>query len=222
MKKLHNEQGNITLFTVGSMFLVMLMFIFVMNLGKVFAVKEEAHTSAQHASLAATAVLYEEIWDAVDDYENTIIGMLESYPKTIREKVDEKRIELSNSHPDWSYNESYVEAIDQVLAKEMRSGFESGLLKSAIKHELHFDMKYKMKQQASYTINLNGGTLNGAEIKFFEDNRIYVRAANTMDSIDYGTFFNSFTDDVYQVGAGPEINFLDELDGWSNTTESLN
>lgn len=221
MKTLRNERGNITLFTVGSMIIVMLMFIFVINLAKVFAVKEQAHTSAQQASLAATAVLYDEIWTAIDKYEITIMGLVDSYPKTIEQKVDERTIALNNSHPDWSGNEAYVEAIDQVLIEEMNSGVGTEELRQALQNELNPSIIYSMKEQARQTILANGGTLTGAEMELFHDNRVYVKAANTMESIDYGSIFHSFKDDVYQTGAGPEINFLEELHSWSDRIESL-
>ena len=220
MKLLKEERGNITLFTIGAMFIVMLMFIFTINLAKVFAVKEQASTSTQQASLAATAVLYEQVWDAIDDYERTLLGSVTSLPMTTRERVDEQTRHLQNSHPSWSFNEAYVEAIDQVLSDELKHGLGKAQLKRALMNKLNPDVIYAMKEKARETILANGGTLDGAEIRLFDDNRVYVRAATKMKSIDYGSFFSGFEDDVFQTGAGPKIDFLDEL-GWIDRTESL-
>ena len=75
---LKSEEGNAALFLLGLLSIMMVLFVFVVNLTQVLAVKERANTTAQQASLAATSVFYEEIWHSIDEYERTLIGVIEN------------------------------------------------------------------------------------------------------------------------------------------------
>ncbi|WP_054752472.1 pilus assembly protein TadG-related protein [Piscibacillus salipiscarius] len=57
MKKiLNNERGNIAIFVLGLLIINMVLFVFVLNLGSVFATKEKSASIAQQASMVATSV----------------------------------------------------------------------------------------------------------------------------------------------------------------------
>lgn len=87
---LQEERGNAALFMIGLLSIMMVLFVFVFNLSKIFAVKEEANTTAQQASLAATSVLYDQLDEAIEEYEKGLIGTVDSYPESIGQKIEKR------------------------------------------------------------------------------------------------------------------------------------
>lgn len=221
-KTLREERGNSILFMLGILSVLMIMFVFVLNLSKVLAVKEQANTTAQQASLAATSVLYEDIWDSIDQYETDLFKKImeelgadavikDIYPKTIAERVDEKTVEIQSSHSDLSQNEARRKAINQVVAGEMRNGMWGYMLRDQLDNDIRHQMIPDMKNAARETIRQNNGNTDGAEISLFHKNRVYVRASNDVEGTPYGSFFRGWNEKLFQKSAGPEIEFLSEL-----------
>jgi hypothetical protein len=219
---LQNERGNIALFVIGILAIMMILFVFVLNLSKVFAVKEQANTTAQQASIAATAVLYGELESVIAEYETSFTGEVDSHPETIGEKVDEKIIDL-NSDPDYndySANEISVEALDIVLIEELEHGVGKEELAEKLEGELEHDIIKKMKVEAKETIVENGGNLEGATLKI-DDGQVYVEASNTVEGISYKGFFANFSDELFQQSGGPKIDFLEHIPLFDVGVESL-
>jgi hypothetical protein len=220
---LQNESGNIALFVIGILAIMMVLFVFILNLSKVFAVKEQANSTSQQASLAATAVLYDQIEVAIKRYEDeTLPGLVEQHPKSIAEKIDEKIIEL-NSDPDYSdysQNEISIEAIDFVLIDELRHGFGKKDLAEILEEEIEQDIIKSMTSEARQTILENEGNLQGATLKI-EAGQVYVKASNTVEATSYDGFFNNFAEELFQTSAGPKIDFLEHIPSFDVGDRSL-
>jgi Putative Flp pilus-assembly TadE/G-like len=219
---LQNERGNIALFVIGILAVMMILFVFVLNLSKVFAVKEQADSTTQQASIAATAVMYEELEGVIAEYETWLIGKLDSYPETIGEKVDEKIIDL-NSDPDYndySANEISIEALDMVLIEELEHGFGKKELAEKLEDEIEHDIVKKMKNKARQTIVENGGNLEGATLEI-ENGQVYVKASNTVEGTSYKGFFDNFSDELFQQSGGPKMDFLEHIPFFDVGVESL-
>ncbi|MDF1511675.1 hypothetical protein PZE06_26760, partial [Robertmurraya sp. DFI.2.37] len=58
---LDNERGSGVILTIFSFAIVGIMLILVLNIAMVFTKKEQALIAAEHASIAATSVVYEKI-----------------------------------------------------------------------------------------------------------------------------------------------------------------
>ncbi|RST71482.1 hypothetical protein D4T97_018475 [Siminovitchia acidinfaciens] len=218
---LNNERGNAALFMIGLLAVMMIMFVFVLNLSKVLAVKEQANTTAQQASLAATSVLYEEIWDSIEEYENDLIkkllegldpeagiNILDLYPKTIEERVDEETVRIQSANPEESHNEARRKAINQVVSEEIQSEPWGYMLRDQLDRDLRFQIIPDMKDAARETINENGGNKSEAEMRIFHHDRVYVRASNDVESTSYGKFLKGIKKKLFQESAGPKIDFV--------------
>lgn len=73
MKKIFNNQkGNIALFTLGMLSIMMILFILVINLSSALATKEKSETTVTQASLAATSAFYESIGKVIKDYGESL------------------------------------------------------------------------------------------------------------------------------------------------------
>ncbi|MBM7588266.1 hypothetical protein JOC86_004863 [Bacillus pakistanensis] len=208
-----NERGNIALFVIGILAIMMVLFVFILNLSKVFAVKEQANSTSQQASLAATAVLYDQIEVAIKKYEDeTLPGLIDKHPKSIAEKIDEKIIEL-NSNPnysDYSSNEISIEAVDIVLRDELSKGIGKEELAKTLEDEIEQNIIKSMTSEARQTILENNGNLQGATLTI-DDGQVHVKASNTVEATSYDGFFNNFAEELFQTSAGPKIDFLEYI-----------
>ncbi|WP_077327783.1 Tad domain-containing protein [Virgibacillus siamensis] len=215
-KSIRNEEGNIALFVLGMLSIIMILLIFVLNLGAALATKEDSTTTVQQASLSGSSVLYEEVRKVIYDYEHdTLEGALQAFFKDIEEDVDDRATALANNgaYNDWSQNEIEVEAFDQVLTEELN--------KDVVRQKLHEllqnkHIERKVINEVKDTITDNGGKLEGA-VLYIRDNRFYVRAANEMESVSFDGYMEGLEENVYQESAGPEIDFLDEIWNYSYT-----
>ncbi|MBS4206158.1 Tad domain-containing protein [Lederbergia citrea] len=208
-----NEDGNAVLFMLGLLSIMMILFMLVVNMTQVLAVKEQANTTSQQASLAATSVLYEEIWYSIDEYERSLIGMIESYPETIREKVDKRITQLRSNHSyrNDSDNEIRRKAINQVISEQLRSGIGKEALRNQLENDIRFKIIPKMKTAAVAAIVANNGNVNEAEMQVFKDERIYVKASNNVEGSAYNKYFSGIKKKLFQESAGPKVDFVSQL-----------
>ncbi|UJL47031.1 hypothetical protein KFZ58_03550 [Virgibacillus sp. NKC19-16] len=217
-ERFNNEDGNIILFVLGMLSIIMILFVFVLNMGMGLAVKEQSGTTANQASMAASSVLYEEVRQVIFEYEDdTLEGALQAFFEDIEEKVDDKVSELSGSftYNDWSANEIELEAFDIVLKEELETPVIREKLNELLADE---DIESLVINKAREAIVQNGGQLDGAEL-MIENNRIHVRAANEFESTSYDGIMAGINENIYQESAGPEIDFLEDVWNTSNTIQ---
>jgi hypothetical protein len=206
------ERGNAALLMIGLLSIMMVLFIFVFNLTKIFAVKEEASTTAQQASLAATSVLYSQVDEVINDYEKTLEGTVDKVPESIAMKIQKKEIELrsSSSYDDYSDNEIKLEAMDIVLTEELQRGIGKDKLHKMLNKELYQSTLKDMQSQAQTTIIQNNGNLTDATL-VIDDGQVFIRASNTVEGTSFKGFFTDLKEDLFQTAGGPKIDFLTEL-----------
>jgi hypothetical protein len=205
------ERGNAAILMIGLLSIMMVLFIFVFNLSKIFAVKEEANTTAQQASLAATSVLYSQVDNVINDYEKTLEGTVDKIPESIGKKIQKKEIELQldSSYDDYSDNEIELEAMDIVLTEELQRGVGKDQLHNMLNSELYETIK-DMESQAQTTIIQNNGNISNATL-IVDDGQVFVRASNTIEGTSFKGFFTDLKEDLFQTAGGPKIDFLTEL-----------
>jgi hypothetical protein len=217
---LKNEQGNISLFILGMLGLMMILFVFVLNLGSALSVKEKSATTAQQASMSATSVVYEKVKKVIDEYEyDSLEGEVHAFFKDFDEKIADEKDALSHNgyYRDWSDNELKLEALDKVLAKALH---DSKLRPKLHKLLLDADFESNVIETARNAIRENGGRLEGATLTIKKD-RIYVKAANEVKSTSYNGFMKGIKKKLYKESAGPKIDFLEDI--WNaSTTINLN
>jgi Putative Flp pilus-assembly TadE/G-like len=209
---LQQEHGNAALFMIGLLSIMMVLFVFVFNLTQIFAVKEEANTTAQQASLAATSVLYDQLDEAIEKYEKSIIGTVDSSPETIGQKIEKKEIQLRSDagYNEYSENEIKLEAMDIVLTEELRHGLGKDKLDDIMGEEIYQRTLSDMVSQAKSTILENGGNLTDATLTI-KNGQVFVHASNTMEGTAFKGFFQDIKEDLFQTSAGPKVDFIEEL-----------
>ncbi|PFG03893.1 Tad domain-containing protein [Bacillus sp. es.034] len=214
---LQEERGNAALFMIGLLSIMMVLFVFVFNLSKIFAVKEEANTTAQQASLAATSVLYDQLDEAIEEYEKGIIGTVDSYPESIEQKIEKKETQLRSDadYNDYSENEIKLEAMDIVLTDELRHGIGKKDLDRKLGQEIYNGILPDMESQAKSTILENDGNLTDATLTI-KDGQVFVHASNTMEGTAFKGFFQDIKEDLFQTSAGPKVDFIEELSNFHN------
>ncbi|WP_067724817.1 Tad domain-containing protein [Oceanobacillus damuensis] len=228
--RLNNEEGNIALFVLGMLGFIMILFVFVMNMGMALAVKEQSATTAQQASMAASSVLYDEVQEIVFgfDYEgvlpeedpeedsdevNNDEPEEEDLPfENLEEKINELAVNFQGNgrYSGWSENEKKLQAFDQYLTDDL---FPLPLIGQALKIKLqNSGIESAVIDMARNTIIQNGGVLDEAEL-WVKDDRIYVRAANEMEGASYNGFMSGIQENIFQESAGPEIEFIEFILG---------
>jgi hypothetical protein len=214
---LQQEHGNAALFMIGLLSIMMVLFVFVFNLTQIFAVKEEANTTAQQASLAATSVLYDQLDEAIEKYEKSIIGTVDSSPETIGQKIEKKEIQLRSDagYNEYSENEIKLEAMDIVLTEELRHGLGKDKLDDIMGEEIYQRTLSDMVSQAKSTILENGGNLTDATLTI-KNGQVFVHASNTMEGTAFKGFFQDIKEDLFQTSAGPKVDFIEELSNFHN------
>lgn len=212
---LNNEKGNMTLLMISILGCMLLLSVIILNFSKVLAVKEQADTTTQQASLAASSVIYDHIEESINEYDREAF-LLNPLRKPLSKKVEDWQRKLSrdSKYREYSENEINTEAIDLAIKEEFSSD-QSSLLRSILDNNLK-ELEPQMMSVAREVIQENKGKLDGAEMRF-EHNRIYIKAANEFKATKYDTLLEGFHKKLYQESAGPEIDFLSELSIWKNT-----
>lgn len=236
---LNNEQGNIALFVIGILSVMIILFVLILNLAGALIVKEQAISTSQQAALAATAALYEDLPEFISDYEMKLKEMLaedaeeggeaeppeEAVPEeeedSIAELIEKEVDNLSGEMADYSLNEIQNEAIDRVLASEMDKGLGGGLLKKMMNDEMEYRWINSMKESARNTILANGGELAGAQMTVFENGQVVVKSSKEASAIGYNGFFAGAVKNLSKSSKGPEVMFVQKLAGWEGRTYSL-
>ncbi|WP_035725035.1 Tad domain-containing protein [Gracilibacillus boraciitolerans] len=67
---LRNQKGNIALYVLGMLSVIMILFLLVVNLAGVLITKEKSQNTAQQAAMTASSVYYEEVQKAIYEYED--------------------------------------------------------------------------------------------------------------------------------------------------------
>jgi hypothetical protein len=220
-KLLANQKGNIGLFVLGMLGIMMIMFVFVMNLGSILAKKEESNTTSTQASMAASSKLYEIVRNQIYNYENPepdpdqpnyaeeLLRYL--YFKEYQSDPDlQGRINIIKDLPqyqDWSYNELKLEALDQYLVE----GFNStALIVAKLNELLHGRVDHDVIRMAIDAIEKNNGEIEEAILEIKKE-RIYIYASNEFESVSYDGLMDNYKQKIYQESAGPKIDFINSI-----------
>ncbi len=221
LKHVQNEKGNVMIFFLSSFFIMVIMFLVVLNFTKVFAVKQQASNAAEQASFAATAVIYELTMEGVRNYDRSIPGQAERVlaGKTVAEKIGDRTGALQGSEPDLSYNEARLRAIDEVLSAELQSGPGSNKLNHEILSILQWNGIDEIRAVVNETVGTNGGGSDATSVVLFSpDYRVEVKTSSEFKGLEINHIFAGLIKHISQTGKGPEAAFLKELDGWSRKT----
>ena len=81
-------------------------------------------------------------------------------------------------------------------------------LRIQLENDIRHHIIQKMKNEAAAVIADNNGNVDGAEMRVFEDGRIYVKASNNVESTSYKNYFSGIKKKLFQESAGPKSGFF--------------
>ena len=200
-----NEKGNVTLFTLGSLTVIVLAFAMIFGASTVLAMKQKATTAAQQASLAAS-----------DEIFNELIPIAESFSALdplLKERYVKKYAEISAKKPDWGERAKKRKTWSDILAE---GGLPPEMEKQLIERLPPARANAEMK--AKKIIGANGGKFQ--EIAWGKDgmSKVFVTA-----SVDVGFQFvdkllkekKKFTID--SEAAGPDLPLVNSISSLTST-----
>lgn len=95
-KLLKNECGNISLFILGMMTIMILSLVLVANFGKVLVTKQQSSNSAEAASFAATAAIYDKVEAAITNYDANHQQDIEEQKSDLKDKIDDLKDDIND------------------------------------------------------------------------------------------------------------------------------
>lgn len=202
---IRNERGSGVILTIFSLAIVGIMLILVLNITMAFTKKEQASIAAEHASLAATSAIYDEVNDVVNSHVK-IMGVEDGIDilEPLIDKVNARKASLNSSG--LSSNEIHIQAVNEVLVAEIP---DDPILKVKLKHAVS-RAKADVPAIIKDIIDANGGK-DADPVWKFRDYQIVVEAKTEFKAANQEKIIFASDQDIPQVGTGPEIPFLETL-----------
>ncbi len=218
MRYVSNENGNATFYMIWLLGVVALIFVIVINMVKVYVVKEHATLSAEQAAIAGTATLLKFTEKAIDEVDNDPVMMAERLltgeEKLAKQVNDKQQSYIHNQNMDRST--AYIKAVNEVIPGKMNQHF---LFENLIKHKFKaeigssiWELQTKVGPSIQEMIVMNGGNISNTEILFSTSKwRLEVKSTVNFHSVTDHKFITSFVDSIPQKGYGPSLEFLQRI-----------
>ena len=179
---------------LGSLSMLVLMFIIIGSFANVFLIKEKASNNAEQASLAASGEVLNALKNAIELYDAeqlefyTAMDSYDSYLKdSIKIQLSEDIGEISSSHPELSQMEINHKAINKVIESKLPG--INGALEAFVNSELA-SATGRVRQVVRDNIEVNKGELSETKIKLFnQNNRVEVMTATKYKDVKYDELF---------------------------------
>lgn len=209
MNYVKNEKGTSAFYLLWITGIVLAIFVIVINIAKVYIIKEQANTAVEQAAIAGTSVLIEKTKEAIDAFDSSpeSLPQKEADVKTISEQIDEKKMEyLSQNYSD---SEAYIRALNDILPSKL-----------ALYNELKMEFETRLRDSTSLiydaaqqVISANHGNIDErTEIILSREKwRIEIKATTTFESISDNKFIAAFIKKIPQKGYGPSLVYLKEI-----------
>ena len=215
MNVLKNERGHGMVYLLWIMVMSIAIFVIVVNIAKVYAVKQQAATATQQAALAGTSILLEATIRGVenfDDYPDTLhpdwVAQRGMDSKSVTALLDEKVTQLKQSGQ--AEDIAYIQAMNELLPSRIQA---YGLLKTLIKTEIDASGT-AFTDTVKQVIEANDGNLERSTVTLTTpEYRIEVIADVTYESVtDSATsYIKDIVKEIPQKGTGPSMTYLKGL-----------
>ena len=207
MKHLDNEKGSAAIYLLWIMTVIIVLTLIIVNIARVYVVKQQASTAAQLGAFAATSEILFATEEAIKDFDEAMMDALgegEEY-EALWDDIEERKNDLmARGKGD---EEAYIKALNEMLP---------GRLGHPILKEI-FNAKFRMDAALSTRIystvqevvRKNEGNEEHLEIVISEEKyRVEVKTDATFETVTSGEYIHSFKKDIPQIGYGPELSFL--------------
>lgn len=217
MKYLQNEKGNASIYLLWIFGIFSILFVFTINIVKVYVVKEHANLAVEQAALAGTAVLLDRTKDAIDEFENSATldpfyiadrehQILIDSGKRVSQLIEEKKNDYISGGMD--EGDAYVKAMNKILPERIN---RHPYLKKELRNKLGFtssDGYYILLPTVQNIIDENKGITSDTEIQFTTRWQIEVKSAAKFETIFDNKYISQFIYKVPQKGYGPALKYL--------------
>lgn len=182
--------------------------VIIVNLGKVYVVKQQAATATQQAALAGTSVLVKATQLGIaefDGHEDSEEQREEDDGKSISQLIDEKTDE--NIQAGELKNSAYIHALNEILPERMS---KYSMLNEFISIQVD-GIGTTFTATVRDVIEKNGGNVEQSTVTLvLPDYRVEVKADVTFESITDSnqTYMESMTKEIPQIGYGPSLIYL--------------
>ncbi|MFD1204964.1 MULTISPECIES: pilus assembly protein TadG-related protein [Sporosarcina] len=214
MNTVKNENGHGMVYILWIMVMSIVIFVIVVNIGKVYAVKQQAATATQQAALAGTSVLVEATVKGVEAFDRSEVEEVEKQRKaddgkSVSELIDEEA--EKNRQRGEAKDIAYIHALNDVLPSRI-TDYES--LKMSISRHINGAIDH-FKQVVREVIEDNGGNIERSTVTFSLDYRVEVQADATYEAItDHAeNYMPKMSKEIPQKGSGPSLRYLQGIVG---------
>lgn len=212
MNTVKNENGHGMVYILWIMVMSIVIFVIVVNIGKVYAVKQQAATATQQAALAGTSVLVEATVKGVEafDASEAAVEQREAADgKSVSELIDEEA--EKNRQRGEAKDIAYIHALNDVLPSRIE---RHEFLEETITNHIEGAID-RFKQVVREVIEDNGGNIERSTVIFSLDYRVEVQADATYEAItDHAeNYMPKMSKEIPQKGSGPSLRYLQGIVG---------
>ena len=210
MKHLDNEKGSAAIFLLWIMTVIIVLTLIIVNVAKVYAVKQQASTAAQLGAFAATSEILFATEEAIKDFDEAMMETLgegEEY-EALWDEIDERK----NSYMASGSGEerAYIKALNEMLPSRLGNPILKGFFNA--KFRVDAALSTKIYNTVRTVVRENEGNEEHLEVVISKEKyRVEVKTDATYETIAGGEYINSFTKDIPQEGYGPELSFLENV-----------
>lgn len=217
MKYVSNERGNGLVYILWIMVTSIVICVIVLNIAKVYAVKQQAATATQQAAIAGSF-----------EYVNATKQVIAAFDELIAMEVEVEEEEAEDEETEETDIMSLSELIDEKASENKRKGqleeiaYINALNEILPTMEIRFPDEYQstmslylipakkdVEEMAQKVITENDGNLEHFKVNLvLPDYRIEVKASVTYESITDEEFMKNLEEEVLQKGTGPSLSFL--------------
>ncbi|MDN4492245.1 pilus assembly protein TadG-related protein [Ureibacillus aquaedulcis] len=204
LKHLNNEKGSAAIYLLWIMTVIIVLTVVIVNIAKVYAVKQQASTAAQLGAFAATSEILFATEEGIKDFDEYMMQKaleagLEYEP--LWDEIEERKESYMAS--DYGEQEAYIKALNEMLPGRLGDPILKGylLLDSALSTKIFSTVQDVVRE--------NEGNEEHVEIKISQEKyRVEVKTDATYETIGNGEYIDSFEKDIPELGYGPELSYL--------------
>ena len=224
MNFLKDEKGSAFIYLLWILTTVIVISLVIINITRVYVVKQQASTSAELGALAATTDILFVTEEAIKEYDAEMIRILQEAailePKEPEEPEETVVVEYT---PLWEIindrklvlaaggktsQGAYIQALNEILPGKIEDPLLKGFFDDKFRSPYLSNRIYSTVKKI---VKENGGNDDDQHIsiKISEDNyRVEVITDATYNTITDGRRLASFSKDIPQKGYGPKLSYL--------------
>ncbi|MEO4054212.1 hypothetical protein [Solibacillus sp. CAU 1738] len=223
MKYLKNENGSAIFYLLWIMTTIVIISVIVLNIARVYVVKQQAATGAQLGAIAATNEILATTKAAIQEYDTEMARIIaernaeleEGEEPEVYDPLWDSIWERTNqlTAPGNSRQMAYIQALNGILPSMLNdcSADDAPCLKEILYTKVFIDPAFRNQTYdvVKRIVIENGGNEERLEIKISKDKyRVEIKTDATYESITDGSLLTSFSKDIKQQGYGLPLLYL--------------